>query len=88
MTSRRHFLSLSGIGQPFIGSTVANAVDAATSKLVVQGQAPRVLTEAASANVAHISRLIAGADGHQAEHRLELAEAWAERARGEHGRRP
>lgn len=32
--------------------------------------------------------LIAGADGHQAEHRLELAEAWAARARGEQGGGP
>lgn len=54
-------LALTGLGQPFLASTVANAVDATTSPLVVQGESPRVLTEAAAATVALTTRLIAAA---------------------------
>lgn len=53
-------LILTGIGQPFLASTVANAVDATTSPLVVKGETPRLLTEAAAATVAQFSRLMAG----------------------------
>jgi polar amino acid transport system permease protein len=52
-------LALTGLGLPFLASTVANAVDAATSPLVVPGETPRILTEAAAATVAQVSRLIA-----------------------------
>lgn len=54
-------LALTGIGLPFFASTLANAVDATTSPLVVPGETPRLLTEAAAATVAQTSRLIAGA---------------------------
>lgn len=53
-------LALTGTGLPFLASTLANAVDATTSPLVVPGETPRLLTEAAAATVAQISRLIAG----------------------------
>lgn len=54
-------LALTGVGQPFFASTLANAVEATTSPLVVPGETPRILTEAAAATVDQISRLIAGA---------------------------
>ena len=54
-------LSLTGLGQPFFASTLANAVDSTTSSLIVQGETPRRLTEAATAAVSHSSTLIASA---------------------------
>ena len=54
-------LALTGVGQPFFASTLANAVEATTSPLVVPGETPRILTEAAAATVDQICRLIAGA---------------------------
>ena len=54
-------LCLTGLGQPFFASTVANAVDATSSPLVVPGESPRLLTESAAAAVAQASRLIAAA---------------------------
>lgn len=54
-------LCLTPLGQPFLASTVANAVDATTSPLVVPGLTPRLLTEPAAAQVAAITRLIAAA---------------------------
>lgn len=52
-------LGLSGMGLPFFASTIANAVDASTSTLVVAGKTPRILNEVAAAAVGHSSRLIA-----------------------------
>lgn len=54
-------LSLTGLGQPFFASALANAVDTATSSLVVQGETPRRLTEAAAAAVSQTSILITAA---------------------------
>lgn len=53
-------LALTGLGLPFLASTLANAVDATTSPLVIPGETPRLLTAAAAATVAQTSRLIAG----------------------------
>lgn len=53
-------LGTTGLAQPFFASTVANSVDAATSSLVVPGENPRLLTEAAAATLALVSRLVAG----------------------------
>jgi polar amino acid transport system permease protein len=52
-------LWLTPLGQPFLASTVANAVDATTSALVVKGQAPRLLTDAAFAATSRIAGLAA-----------------------------
>ncbi len=52
-------LCLTPLAQPFLASTVANAVEATTSSLVVPGEMPRLLTEAAFASVASTARLIA-----------------------------
>lgn len=54
-------LSFTALGQPFFASTVANAVDPSTSELIVQGETPRRLTEAAAAGVAITSRWIVAA---------------------------
>ena len=54
-------LSLTGLGQPFFASTLANAVDTTTSSLIVQGETPRRLTEAAAVDVSHASALITSA---------------------------
>lgn len=52
-------LCLTSAGQDFFASTVANAVDATTSPLVVRGESPRALTAAAGEMVAHTVRLAA-----------------------------
>jgi polar amino acid transport system permease protein len=51
-------LCLTPLGLPFFASTLANAIDATTSPLVVPGESPRVLTDAAMAMVAGTSRII------------------------------
>lgn len=52
-------LCLTSIAQPFLAATVANAVDPATSPLVVQGETPRRLTEAAADGVARAAQILA-----------------------------
>lgn len=47
------------LAQPFFASIVANSVDATTSPLVVQGETPRVLTDAAFAATARIAQFAA-----------------------------
>lgn len=49
-------LAATGIGQPFFASVVANAVDPFTSPLVVQGETPRRLTDAAATATAFWAR--------------------------------
>lgn len=50
-------LGLTPLAQPFLASTVANAVDATVSPLVVPGESPRLLTDAAFATVTRIASL-------------------------------
>jgi polar amino acid transport system permease protein len=80
-------LALTSIGLPFIASVVANSVDPFASDLVVRGETPRRLTEAALAATAGISRtgfLIYGAISviglgvlfTQAPERLRRAARW------------
>lgn len=51
-------LALTGLGQPFLASTLANAVDPA-SHIVVAGETPYILTEAAAATTATVTRFLA-----------------------------
>lgn len=54
-------LCLTSLGQPFFGSTLANAVDGSTSALVMPGESPRRLTEAVAASLSRSTTLIAAA---------------------------
>lgn len=51
-------LAVTSLGQPFLASTLANAVDPA-SPMVVVGETPRILTEAAAATTAIVTRAMA-----------------------------
>lgn len=52
-------LWLTNLGLPFLASALANAVDAGSSPLVVAGETPRRLTEAAFASVSRVSGISA-----------------------------
>jgi polar amino acid transport system permease protein len=52
-------LGITALGQPFFASTVANAVDATSSPLVVPRVSPRILTAGAAATVARTAGMIA-----------------------------
>ena len=54
-------LCLTPLGQAFFASTVANGVDPTNAALVVQGDAPRRLTESGAATVLHASRAMIAA---------------------------